>query len=45
MGLELVVAGAGELHDAVADDAGDDAAERREGEEEGLREHQTWEFL
>lgn len=37
MGLELFVAGAGELHHAVADNAGDDAAQCREGEEEGLR--------
>ena len=37
MGLELLVAGAGEPHHAVADNAGDDAAQRREGEEEGLR--------
>lgn len=37
VGLELVVAGAGELHHAVAHHARDDAAERREGEEEGLR--------
>lgn len=37
MGLELLVAGAGELHHAVADHARDDAAQRREGEEEGLR--------
>lgn len=36
VGLELVVAGAGELHHAVADDARDNAAQRREGEEEGL---------
>lgn len=37
VGLELVVAGASELHHTVAHHAGDDAAERREGEEEGLR--------
>lgn len=37
MGLELLVAGAGELHHAVADYAGDDAAQRREREKEGLR--------
>lgn len=34
--LKLLVAGASHMHDAVADDAGDDAAHRREGKEEGL---------
>lgn len=37
MGFELVVAGVGSLHDAVADDARYDAAEGSEGYEEGLR--------
>lgn len=36
VGLELLLARVGELHHAVADDAGDDAANRREDEEEGL---------
>lgn len=36
VGLELVGAGAGGLHDAEAEDAGDDAAEGRERHEEGL---------
>jgi len=37
VGLELLIAGAGELHHAIADHTRDDAAQCREGEEEGLR--------
>lgn len=36
VGLELVGAGAGGVHDAEAEDAGDDAAEGGERDEEGL---------
>ena len=37
VGLELLIAGAGELHHAIANHTRDDAAQCREGEEEGLR--------
>lgn len=37
LGFEIRVAGAGELHDAVADNTGNDAAHGGEGKKEGLR--------